>query len=573
MRRHIERVIQLYFLDETRDSMKGMHSSKEERWNFNYGDNATLAPYPTRFLELEKEEEAIKTFPLRTMEAEELSNEGTKTWLINLFRHQLAQGDNTLAKILVFVYGDMGTIKAIHNTQSHMADEIHDTDSLKAVIPAPGVFHLRKRILELIIKEFRGENSSDFAHLDPIIKMLNMKGFSDDKCENFRRVEDLVLLSYRSLVSASVIEFFSESLDDLYQDATATERRDFVAVKMIKMGRDRTRAEVVEYIYTTIFSPKSEYTIAREHIPNRSPPLNEQMIQASHLVQLTGLYIELKDTVRLGRVGKLPYLFRLLLPWFAGAGNGAPIYTRELAVFLIQEKCMDSNTFDSMLDNLLRPAKLGGWIEADMACEHLVRIQKDIYKAKGGSFRWEHLIKHTSLISQTLYDAKTAFSFAHLSPDKMKKKGKHHDKSQAGDVLNVTGAILKSKLLRLDDPKAVNVKNKDLWKLGIQALQTYDFEKLKSYLRGRDFSGGFEDEINESAINWDFRGAGDGDPDAIQDDDDDEDLVDAEDPAEPTFAKLLEAKRLELMATGAKLSSPSPRVSMRAETALKAKNP
>jgi hypothetical protein len=115
------------------------------------------------------------------MEAEELSNEGTKIWLINLFRHQLAQGDNTLAKILVFVYGDMGTIKAIHNTQSHMADEIHDTDSLKAVIPAPGVFHLRKRILELIIKEFRGENSSDFAHLDPIIKMLNMKGRPSNK--------------------------------------------------------------------------------------------------------------------------------------------------------------------------------------------------------------------------------------------------------------------------------------------------------------------------------------------------------------------------------------------------------
>ena len=77
-----------------------------------------------------------------TLEAEELSNEGTKTWLTHLFRQQLAQGDHTLAKLLVFVYGDLGNIKAIHGTKSHMAEELHDT-----VVPALGIFHLRKRLL------------------------------------------------------------------------------------------------------------------------------------------------------------------------------------------------------------------------------------------------------------------------------------------------------------------------------------------------------------------------------------------------------------------------------------------
>jgi hypothetical protein len=43
---------------------------------------------------------------------------------------------------------------------------------------------------------------------------------------------------------------------------------------------------------------------------------------------------------------------------------------------------MDPNTWDSTLDNMLRPAQLGGWIEADMACEHLVRVLKDNYKAR-----------------------------------------------------------------------------------------------------------------------------------------------------------------------------------------------
>jgi hypothetical protein len=88
-----------------------------------------------------------------------------------------------------------------------MAEELHDTDSLECVIPALGVFHLRKRLLELIIKEFRAKDCPDFAHLDQMVKKVNMKGFKDDKCEHFRQVEDLVLLSYRSLISACIVEY------------------------------------------------------------------------------------------------------------------------------------------------------------------------------------------------------------------------------------------------------------------------------------------------------------------------------------------------------------------------------
>ena len=147
----------------------------------------------------------------------------------DLFREQLAQGDETLAKLLVLIYGDLGTIKAIHSTKSHMAEELHDTDSLKCVIPALGVFHLRKRLLELIIKEFRAKDCPDFAHLDQMIKKVNMKGFKDDKCEHFRQVEDLVLLSYCSLISACIVEYLPRPGAES-DDLTATERRDYAAI-------------------------------------------------------------------------------------------------------------------------------------------------------------------------------------------------------------------------------------------------------------------------------------------------------------------------------------------------------
>jgi hypothetical protein len=553
MKRHIERVIQLYFLDETRESMKNAKFTEKQLWNFNYGDHANLAPHPTRTLKLSEVLGVVDdAYPLQTLEAEELSNEGTKTWLRNIFRQQLAQGDNTLAKILVLIYGDLGTIKAIHSTKSHMAEELHDTDSFKCAVPSLGVFHLRKRLLELIIKEFRGKGCPDFAHLDPMIKKVNMKGFKDDKCEHFRQVEDLVLLSYRSLVSACIVEYLP--IPGESDDLTATERRDHAALQMMDMGKDKTREEVVGHVYRAMFNPLSEYIQSKKHFPE-SPLFNEQMIQASQLVRLGGLYIELKDTIRFGRVGKFPFLFRLLLPWFAGSGNGAPIYTRELAAFLLQQRYMDPNTFDSMLDNLLRPACLSGWIEADMACEHLVRIQKDIYKARGGSFRWEKLLKHTSLISRTLYNAKVAFAFGHLSTDKIKKRGSHYDKTQVPDILSIMGEILNSGLLRLDDPKKINIENNDLWNLGIQDLQTYDMAKLKAYIVGKD-NFGEDDEINyEPSPSWDLRGAVDGDPDNIEDF---ELSGDREESMEPTFAEIqrqeaarkLEALRRQGVASG-----------------------
>jgi len=144
------------------------------------------------------------------MEAEEMSTEGTISWLLQVIRHQLGQGDSTLAKHIVLVYGDLGTVKAIHSAKAQMREEPNDLDTLLFAWPVPGLFHLRKRLLELIVKEFRGKGAPDFAHLDPMIAKVNMKGFRDDKCEHFRQLEDLVLLGYCSIVSACIIEYFRD---------------------------------------------------------------------------------------------------------------------------------------------------------------------------------------------------------------------------------------------------------------------------------------------------------------------------------------------------------------------------
>jgi hypothetical protein len=86
-------------------------------WNFNYGESADLAPHPTR--QLQKTDVGNNDVcPLQTMEAEEMSNEGTKSWLTHLIRSQLGLGDDTLAKQIVLM--------AIWDCKSHPFNKITD---------------------------------------------------------------------------------------------------------------------------------------------------------------------------------------------------------------------------------------------------------------------------------------------------------------------------------------------------------------------------------------------------------------------------------------------------------------
>lgn len=499
----------MFFLDPARETKSPpivQSSTSNLNWNFQYGEFADLAPHPTR--QLQKTDVGNdQVCPLQTMEAEEMSNEGTKSWLIHLARSQLGLGDNTLAEHLVMVYGDLGTVKAIHSTKSHMTEERHDLDGLKWAWPVFGLFHLRKRLLELIIKEFRGKGTKDFAHLDAMITKVHMKGFRDDKCEHFRQAEDLVQLGYRSTVSAAIMD----RLPPISSDATITERRDHAAMEMMKMGKEETRSHVVEYVYRHLFDSAADQPTETED-PEASQR-NELLKQASQLARISGLYIELKDTIRFGRVGKLPALLRLLLPWFAGSKNAAN-YTRELMATLLQQRCMDPNTWDSMLDNMLRPARLGGWVEADMACEHLVRVLKDNYKARGGSFTWEKLMRHTSLISDVLYNAKLAFTFAHLTSTEMKLRGKHYDKSQMHDILSVAEELLRADTLKSSAVQGEKNSANKLWEIGCQKILAHDPLAIRDYLFGRDYGKGGGVDVGEGLIQ-DTGGACEHDPDVI----------------------------------------------------------
>jgi hypothetical protein len=146
-----------------------------------------------------------------------------------------------------------------------MTEEPHDSDRLKWAWPVFGLFHLRKWLLELIIKEFRGKGSKDFAHLDAMITKVNMKGFRDDKCEHF------------------------------------SPGRGFGTVGLSIHGQRCNNGP----------SLPPSFRCYRYRTPTSQR--NELLAQASLPARISGSYIGLKDTIRFERVGKLPALFRLLL--------------------------------------------------------------------------------------------------------------------------------------------------------------------------------------------------------------------------------------------------------------------
>ena len=160
------------------------------------------------------------------------------------------------------------------------------------------------------------------------------------------------------------------------------------------------------------------------------------------------------------------------------AGSASHRYSKELVAFQMMEH---TDTWNYILDNCLIPSKLGGWIDADCKMEHLVRTQKDSYTAHGGSFRWDTMNEHTSLLSTLMYETKLVFTNS-LREEKI--KGKHYNPSIEIGILSVTAETIDGKILDQDSLSSANPNTAELHTKGIGGLQTFDMEQVREMLYG-----------------------------------------------------------------------------------------
>ena len=405
--------------------------------------------------------------------------------------------------------GDLGTVVTIQGTQKLRSEDSSTIDSMAYANPLFGLFHLGKALLELIIKHYHKPGCSDFAHLDAFIKAMNLRGFTNGKCAYFKKAEDLVINVYGSYITAWIINKFKHP----DPNASPTEKRNRAARDMMKLGKEEVESQVVGPMYDEIFDHEARFT--RSESSQSGDPI-PQLDQAGQLLSLIGLFLELQEIVKYGRVGKLGPLFELLLPIFAV--TNAKLYTRELIKMMLLKLSTTTPVYNTMLDSLFVRAKLGKWIAADTACE--LEIQS-IYKARGGAFRWENLLRNTALLASPLYNCRVAVQTGHISPDLIKLRGRHYKPSMDNDILGGAQSIIRGKIMDLSAPAMQTITQPDLFIVGYEKLQVYPIHKVVAYMNDTD---GVDclDEVEDGEIGdnheMDNVGAAPDDPDIHHED-------------------------------------------------------
>lgn len=296
-------------------------------------------------------------------------------------------------------------------------------------------------------------------------------------------------------------------------------KRDYATKELYFLGLQGARDLIRDEIYPALYSPRER----QMRNPNADPSgkVEEgkeheglfQMNQLGQLLCLIGLIIELHEAIRYGLVGKLPMLFKLITPWFAGTNSHN--YARELLTWSLLELAATKETFDALIDALIVPAKLNWFIATDGLCEQLVRQIKETFVDRGGAFKISNLLENTSQITEILYGSKQAVVTAHLSPEQIKTRGKHYNPSMQATILNLTTHMLESGILsgRLTQ----TVSQPDTYRLGTEKVSLYDYLKLRPYMFDARYveSDGENQEMDLAGVEVNAVGAFDDDPDAL----------------------------------------------------------
>jgi uncharacterized protein DUF6589 len=351
--------------------------------------------------------------------------------------------------------------------------------SLNWVYPFFGLFHLRMAILNLLYTNWRAPGCPDIAHLNEIIVTLTRSGFSNHtKMAHFRETEDLMLITYISYIAAWVIERF-RSKNPLWDSQNPTERRDWTSNYLRKMVLEHEKDEWLQMhvtgpLFEDMFSPATRARAIKENT-------RTLFHQVTELLAVMGLYRDLRDSIKYGRVGKFVPLLRNLLPYFAGSSSHK--YTKEIATFLTLERICEPKTWNYITDNLLIKAKTYGFIEVDCRMEHMVRDQKEFMKTNGHNF--ERMSNSCSLVTDILDEGRRALK-ATTSKDNSEAIRERKRKKMDTDVLSLTSHIITSGVIHGSD-LTVSEPTIKLFNNGLPNLQRYDMKKVRDGFFGEDY--------------------------------------------------------------------------------------
>jgi len=170
---------------------------------------------------------------------------------------------------------------------------------------------------------------------------------------------------------------------------------------------------------------------------------------------------------------------------------------------ILLKRSTTPETYEIIMNSLFMRSKHKWFVAADIVCEQEVRISKEVYKAKGGSFRWTNLLRHTSLTAGTLYDTKMAFLNGHIDDEVIKRKGKHYDPSMNNDIVGLAEIINHYRIMDSENPPLQTIVRPDPYRMGWHKPHHSDLKKVVSYMYDNESGADVDDMaagMNENVI-------------------------------------------------------------------------
>ncbi|KAJ7722007.1 hypothetical protein B0H16DRAFT_1790019 [Mycena metata] len=261
-------------------------------------------------------ENAIKPFILETSTKEEASYEGTLNVMADAFRQLLLDAVNeqmrtAIQRIIAWI-GDQLTVERLRGLWKYRHEDHNSFDRLDYMIPIFGWFHLVMAFANSIHKQYLG-NSAAIGSLRQAFDILKRKG----------------------LITQSTKGPFWHNLDEAIHHISEAHFRaswlDMGKVENLAELKSRSPAQLRELASTLIREHASREAVNK--IEGMSPRDRDDVYRQWTMFNMDVLpYLQLRQAIKTGDVGRIEDLIPTLLFRFAGGGN--PKYTIEMLELL-----------------------------------------------------------------------------------------------------------------------------------------------------------------------------------------------------------------------------------------------
>ncbi|KAJ7122658.1 hypothetical protein C8R43DRAFT_899695 [Mycena crocata] len=399
---------------------------------------------------------AIRGLILGTVPFEEASYDGTirciHEWLRQLLLNTEEEQKRTVIERIIAWLGDQLTIERLRGLWKYRHEDYNSFDRMDWMIPVFGWFHLVMALGNSLHNQYLG-TSANIGGLRQAFDILNRKGLISQATKGpfWHNLDEAIKhISEAHFRACWLVVGNVESLAEL-KDRTPTELRE-MAVKIIHEHASRRALAVLDNL------PEDKH----DETKRQWTMWNMDVLP----------YLQLRDAIKVGDIGRIQDLLPTLLFRFAGGGNSKyTIEILELLQGLNREWTPEIKTFVTEFCWVMtRTGEESTWLPFDMGQEENICDIKVNYRSMGPGATMEYIRK----ISPAIPTLRKVQRHMEKQFKTVARGARHGIPDKEADVAKLTGQYMKSKLHVHVDGRQVTQKSPDVINIGAEDLERLD---------------------------------------------------------------------------------------------------